>query len=114
MEQTREKSLNSKGPQSTHFVAAKSGRRLSGIVVVVLLLLTLYDVGFLMAVIPLGGVGLLIRQFPLLESLFTDEGQTSTPLDCRKRAKPAPKDPAPSIPTLSNLLRDSAHRRSFA
>ena len=70
-----EKSLS---PENTHFVAARSGRRLSNIFVVVLLLLTLYDVGSLMGFLPLAGVGLLIRQFPLLESLFRDEVFSST------------------------------------
>ena len=61
-------------PKNTHFVAAESGRKLSNIFVVVLLLLTLYDVGSLMGFIPLAGVGLLIRQVPLLETLFMEEG----------------------------------------
>ena len=71
MKKPMEKSFS---PENPFFVAAKSGRRLSNILVVVLLLLTLYDVGFLMGFVPLAGVGLLIRQIPLLESLFMDEG----------------------------------------
>ena len=78
MEKTREKSLNPEEPQSTHFVAAKSGRRVSGIFVVVLLLLTLYDVGSLIGFVPLAAIGLLIRQSTLLESLFRDEVFSST------------------------------------
>lgn len=61
-------------PENAHFVAAKSGRRLSNIFIVVLLLLVLYDLGSVLGFVPLIGVGLLIRQVPLLESLFLDEG----------------------------------------
>lgn len=70
--------ISPEGPQNTHFVAAKSGRRLSGLFIVILLLLTLYDLGSLMGFVPLAGVGLLIRQVPLLESLFMDEGLFSS------------------------------------
>ncbi|MGB3633883.1 MAG: CPBP family intramembrane glutamic endopeptidase, partial [Rubrobacteraceae bacterium] len=73
-----EKSFSPDGPQNTHFVAAKSGRRSSNIFVVVLLLLTLYDVGLLLGFVPLAGVELLILQFPLLESLFLNEVFSST------------------------------------
>ena len=75
MKKPMEKSFN---PENPHLVAAKSGCRLSNIFLVVLLLLTLYDVGFLMGFVPLAGVGLLIRQVPLLESLFMNEGLFSS------------------------------------
>ena len=71
MEKPTDKSFST---ENTHFVAAKSGRRLSNIFVVVLLLLTLYDVGIVLGAIPSGGFGLLIYQVPVLESLFIDEG----------------------------------------
>ena len=71
MEKPVEKSFS---PENTHFVAAKLGRRLSNIFVVILLLLTLYDVGIILGAIPSGGFGLLIYQVPVLESLFIEEG----------------------------------------
>ena len=61
-------------PKNTHFVAAKSGRRLSNIVAVILLLLTLYDVGILLGVVSISGVELLVSQYPPLKSLFFGEG----------------------------------------
>lgn len=78
MDKPPEKSFGPEASDDTHFVAARSGRRLSNILVVVLLLLTLYDLGALMGFAPLAGVGLLIRQVPLLESLFMDEGLFSS------------------------------------
>lgn len=61
-------------PEKAHFVAAKSGRRLSNIIAVVLLLLTIYDAGILIGVGSISGLELLIRQFAPLKSLFFGEG----------------------------------------
>ena len=78
MDKPPEKPFGPEASDGTHFVAAKSGRRLSSIFAVVLLLLTLYDVGILLGFLPLAGVGLLIRQVPPLESLFVEEGLFSS------------------------------------